>query len=156
MKSQTKKGIALVEVLFGVAIAGLVIVFVSHTLTLFVIGAGETRIKTKALYLAEEGMESVRYLRDSSWSLFDTELSNGTTYYLAMATSSFATTTVPEVIDGTYTRSFEITEVRRDADDDIVDSGGTVDPDSRYITFTVGWGTASVTLSSLMSNLFDS
>ena len=155
MKRKTESGIALVEVIVGIAITGLVLVFVSHTITLFVTGAAETRTRTKALYLAEEGVEVMRYMRDSDWNIIDTELSNDTSYYLTVATTSLATTTTPEIIDGTYTRSFSLSEVRRDADDDIVSSGGTVDSHSRFITFSVGWGTATVTLPSLLTNIHD-
>lgn len=156
MYGMHERGITIVEVIIGVAIAGLVIVFISHTITLFLVSSGATLQKTKALYLAEEGLEIMRYLRDEDWSTIDDELSNGTTYYLSVATSTLGTTTVPEVIDGIYTRSFELSEVRRDnATDDIVSSGGSVDGGSRWVTFFVSYDSATVTMETLLTNIFD-
>lgn len=155
MHTRAHRGITIVEVIIGVAIMALIVAFISYTITLFVQSSDGALKRTQALYLAEEGIEIMRYLRDSDWNTLDSELTNDTTYYLDVATTTLATTTTPELIDDTYTRSFELTEVRRDGDDDIVDSGGTIDDGSRYVTFSVSWDTATVTLTALLTNIHD-
>lgn len=146
------RGLTLIEVLIGVAIAGLVIVFIAHTITLFTAASEEALDRTQALYLAEEGIEILRYLRDADWNTIENELSVGTTYYFDVSTTTLATTTVVETI-GQFTRSFELSEVERDSDDDIISSGGTVDSGSRFATVTVSWGSESVSLTSLLTDL---
>lgn len=150
--ARTQRGITIVEVIIGVAVAGLVIVFISHTITLFVQASEAALDKTQALYLAEEGTEILRYLRDADWDTIENDLVVGTTYYFDVATTTLATTTAPEVI-GKYTRSFELAAVERDSDDDIVDSGGTVDDGSRFATVSVSWGSESVELTALLTDL---
>jgi len=150
----THKGISLVEVVIGVAIAGLVIVFVSHTLTLFFASSEETLNRTQALYLAEEGQEILRYVRDEDWDTIGTDLSVGTTYYFYVSDTEIGTTTAPETV-GDFARSFVLSNVARDntTDDDIVFSGGTNDAGSRFATTTVSWGSDSVSLFSLLTNI---
>lgn len=155
MHTRAQRGITIVEVIVGVAIMALIVAFISYTITLFVQSSNEALKRTQALYLAEEGIETMRYLRDSDWNTLDTELANDTTYYLHVATTTLATTTTPERIDDTYTRSFELTEVWRDGDDDIVDAGGSIDDGSRYVTFSVSWDTATVSMTTLLTNIHD-
>lgn len=148
-----QKGISLVEVVIGVAIAGLVIVFVSHTITLFLATSEETLNRTKALYLAEEGQEILRYIRDMDWDEIDAlTVPAGTTYYLEVTDTTLSTTTTAEVIDSTYTREFVLSSVERDGNDDITTSG-TPDDGSLFVTFTVDWGISSTSLTTLLTNI---
>lgn len=154
MKYITSKGVSVIEVLVGVAILGVALVFISHTIALF--ASSELRVleQTQALYLAEEGQEIMRYLRDEDWSNIS-NLTTGVTYYFDVATTSLATTNTVETINGTYTRSVVVESVRRDGNDDVVASGGTADPGSRVVTVTVSWGSDSVSLESILSNLYN-
>lgn len=152
-KSMRTRGVSMVEVLIGVAIVGLLVVVISHSLTLYFTASTKTLTQTQALYLAEEGQEILRYLRDADWTDISS-LTNDTPYYLDVTDTTLAITSTPEVIDGTFLRRFEVSEVRRDnSTDDIVTSGGSVDTDARYVTFSVGWGTATVTVPALLTNI---
>lgn len=151
------RGITLVEVLIGVAIASLILIFSTNAIALF-INAGRTAAeKTKAVYLAEEGLELMRFVRDQSWNNIST-LSTSGTHYLRVTTTTVTTTVTPESIDG-YRRSFTIQNVYRNTvSDDIVastTSGAVADTQSKYIRMTVQWGTptTTVSLTSILSNL---
>jgi type II secretory pathway pseudopilin PulG len=148
-KKGSQKGITSIEIVIGVSIAALVLIFTTNTIVLFVNANRTVSEKTKALYLIEDGLELVRYLRDGSWSTLSS-LSANTTYYVSVAPTSIGITTVPQVVDG-YTRSFRISNVYRNSTtDDIVASttGGSVaDTSSKYITMTTAWGTPTSTLS---------
>ena len=154
LNNKKYRGIALTEVILGAAVAGIILVGISHTLTLFLKASNGTLEQTKALYLAEEGHELLRYIRDENWNTLD-GLTTGTTYYLTVSTTTIGTTTTPEVIDTDYTRSFVLNNLNRDSNDDFVESGGSSDPDSRIVTVTVSWGSKSVTLDSILTNIFD-
>lgn len=154
MRKPAEQGIALIEVLVGVAVASLVIGLIIYSVGLFFAGSKVAIERTQALYLAEEGIEILRYLRDDDWSTFDTDLTIGTTYYFDVTSAYVATTTSPEIIDSTYTRSFVLGAVERDGDDDITTSG-TVDTGSKHVTVTVAWGAESVVLETILTNLHE-
>ncbi len=152
--SNKKRGIALIEILIGTSILTIVLSFISYTLLLFLDTSDLALEQTRALYLAEEGQEFLRYLRDEDWNTI-ADLTEGNTYYLSIATTTVSITSTPEVVDGTFTRTVVVDELRRDGDGDFVESGGTVDNGGRVITVTVSWNGKDVTLSSILTNLYD-
>jgi type II secretory pathway pseudopilin PulG len=152
-----ERGITAIEVVIGVAIAALILIFVSNTIALF-INAGRTASeRTKALYLVEDGLELVRFVRDERWSNISS-LSTNSTHYLNVTPTTITTTVTPEYIDG-YRRSFRIQNVYRNSTtDDIVastTSGSVVDTGSKYVTMTVEWGnpTTSLSMTSILVDL---
>ena len=153
-KNQQQNGIAIIEILIGTSILTLVLAFISYTLLLFLDTSDLALEQTQALYLAEEGQELMRYLRDEDWQTIS-DLTEGNTYYLDIATSTIGLSSTPEVIDGTFTRAVVVDELRRDSNDDFVESGGMVDSGGRVITVTVSWGSRDVVLTLILTNLYD-
>lgn len=144
------RGVSIVEVVIGVSIAALAIAFMSHTIVRYASVGTETLDRTRAVFLAEEGLELVRYLHDDSWTNMSS-LTSGTSYYLTISTTTIATTTVPALIDGQYTRTITTSPVyRATANDDIVASTSAaskaLDPDTVLVTATVLWGTPTTTV----------
>jgi len=151
------KGFTVIEILVGVSLLALIVIFTTHSLTLHFASGALVQQKTKALYLAEEGQEILRYLRDEDWNAI-TDLTADTQYYFAVATSTVATTTSLELIDTRYTRSFVLREAYRDANDDLVASttgGSSIDTGSYIAEVSVVWGANSVSLDGLLTNVFD-
>jgi len=146
------QGITLVEALVGIAIISMILVFVMYTQNLY-FGVAETALQTtKATYLAEEGQEFLRYLRDEDWGQLDS-LTTGTTYYFTVSGGAIDITTTPEVVDGVYSRSFTLAPLNRSVSGDFVTTGGTSDGESRIATVTVSGGEASVSLTTIMANI---
>ncbi len=143
-----KRGVTAIEVAVGVSIASLILIFTMQSLSLFINTGRTVSEKTKAVYLAEDGIEIVRYIRDDSWNTVSA-LSTSATHYLNVTSSALVFTSTPEVIDG-YTRSFRISNVYRNSSDDIVastTSGATADTQSKYIEMRVVGGTPVATTS---------
>ncbi|MCA9363811.1 hypothetical protein KC727_01170 [Candidatus Kaiserbacteria bacterium] len=138
------RGITAVEALVGITIVAMVLVFGAHTVIRFLTVGGEVGEKTQALYLAEEGLEMVKFIRDVEWDTI-AGLTDGATYYLSVSGVSVVVSGTPETI-GIFSRSFVVEPVERNADDDIVASG-TDDDDSKYVTVTVSWGSPAQSLS---------
>ncbi len=160
-KKINNRGITLIEVAIGVTILSLTVLLSIFTMSQFIELRKETQQKTKALYLAEEGQEILRYLRDEDWHTFGTDLSVETRYFLHASSTYVATTTVPEIIDGQYHREFMLYEVNRDnTSDDIVSSttGSSYDDSNAFeVVVRVGYGEGSgtTTLRSILTNIFD-
>jgi len=150
-------GVSAVEVLIGVAIASLVLIFAANAIILFINSGRTVSEKTKGLYLAEEGLELVRFIRDQAWTNVS-GLSTNSTHYLRVTGTTVTTSGTSEVIDG-FQRSFRVQNVYRNSTtDDIVASttGGSVaDTNSKYVFMTVVGGnpTTTVTLTSVLSDL---
>lgn len=147
------RGVTIVEALVGTSILAVALVFISVTITLVASTAGDTVDRLRAVYLAEEGHELVRHLRDEDWTTEIAARTIGTAYYVAVATSTIDLSTTPDLIDGTFTRSVTFSQARRDANDDLIASGGANDTDARRVTVTVTWGSESFSSESLISNV---
>lgn len=136
------RGIALIEIIVGVAIVAASFLMLGNIAQLSVRLADVGTQRLQAVFLASEGIEAVRAVRDRGWTLYIAPLSTSTIHYLLFdgMSGEWRTTTTAQIIDGVFARSFTLGEVRRDASDDIVASGGTVDSDTRRIDMTVAWG----------------
>jgi hypothetical protein len=110
----------------------------------------------KAELIAEEGIEAIRLIKSGGFEKI-TALTPGGKYYFSLATSSWGVTTTPEVIDGMYYRSFTPYQVMRNASDDIVSTGGTIDPSTFRFQVRVDWNWRNATntaiYESYMTNL---
>ncbi len=155
--SHNQKGITAIEIVFGVSIAGIILVFGINAIVLFVNSARAVTEQTQALYLVEDGLELIRFARDNNWAQISV-LPLNTTRYLNVTNASVVPTATPEIING-FTRSFKVNNVYRDpATDDIVAStspGSVADSDSKYVTMTVTWGTSGkkVELETILTNI---
>lgn len=154
-KTLPEQGVFLVEVLIAVSIAVTVAVFVSATIALFVTVREGLTQEARKYYLAEEGYEIVRFLRDEDWDTI-TSLTAGQHYGLAVSTTTLAITTAPEVTAGAYTRTIVVGPLRRATNGEIVSSGGTVDNQGRTVEVFVVDGRGTTTLKAILVNLWPS
>lgn len=150
-------GFTSIEVIIGVVIAGVVFIYAGNAIGSFINTARDVTLKTEALYLAEDGLELVRYMRDNNWTNMSA-IPADTTRYLSVSSTTVRATTTSEVI-GIYRRSFTVQNVYRNSStDDIVASttGGSVaDSDSKYVFMNVSWGspTTTVTLTTILADI---
>lgn len=159
-----QKGLGLLEIIIAVAIISFSLFALARAAQVALSLVDQTTRISRSLFLLEEGMESVKSLRDRSWSAHIAPLSEGISYYPVFDNFWELETLNPGPIDGTFTRTLEVENVyRRDLDDDIVDPGApdpkTLDPGTKKITVTVSWqspvGTRSRQLETYLSNIFD-
>jgi type II secretory pathway pseudopilin PulG len=147
-KTHTTKGITAIEVVIGVSIAALVLTFATHSLVRFINTGRSVTEKTQALYLAEEGLELIRFVRDSAWSNIS-GLPLNSARHLSITSGAITITTTPEYIE-TFRRSFTVQNVYRNNSDDIVastTSGAVADDKAKYVTVSIDFGTPTTTVS---------
>ncbi|RJQ33649.1 type II secretion system protein [Candidatus Parcubacteria bacterium] len=155
---QKKNGFVLVEALIASAILALVLAAgIGAFLLTMRTGLGNAA-EVQSAFLAEEGLEALRIMRDNGWSTNISPLTASSTYYLVFDGTTWDATTTNSFIDDTFERSIVLFEVSRDSNETIVTSGGTEDPDTRLAVVSVSWreGDATTTrsLSAYMSNVF--
>ena len=109
----------------------------------------------KGAYLAEEGIEAVKIIRDTGWSNI-TNLTDNTNYYLYFDTSSstnniWKATSTASLVDSIFTRIFTLNPVYRDTDGRVVQSGGTLDLHTKKITVSISWKSKIATTTKSLS-----
>lgn len=132
-------GFGLVEVVVGIGIIGVLLFSLGQIGQLALRTILHASSASRALFLAQEGTEALRILRDQSWGTNIAPLATTTTYYINFDGASFTLPTAPPaLIDSTFTRTLAVEDVFRDGSDDIAPSG-TLDTKTKKITVTVSW-----------------
>jgi type II secretory pathway pseudopilin PulG len=144
-----QKGFFLVEVVVAASIIATVLMLLLGSISNSVEASQRSLERTQASYLLEEGAEAVRSIRDTSWATI-AALTNGTTYYLSWSGTAWSLTTTPSTVDA-FTRTVVLSAVSRDSTDDIVESGGTLDTDTRKVVITTTWSAQSASRSENVS-----
>lgn len=139
------RGFGFIEAVISAGIATIIITGMLAMFQSYVRAALHLPERVQASFLAEEGLEALRSIRDKEWEDFG-ELSG--TGYLSFGESGWQATATPEYVEGML-RSFNVSNVSRGAGDDIVLSGGVNDPLTKKAEVTVAWqeGGATTTLS---------
>lgn len=161
MNKHSRQGISVFEVVIAVSIIALISVSVIAAFHFYLRAGLDLTSRVQATLLAEEGIEGVRYLRDSSWDTYIAPLQEGTTYYLLFSGSVWEATTTASRIDGIFTRTLLAENVYRNASDDIVPSttpSSTLDPGTRKIVVEVEWNISTtsrgdIILESYLTNI---
>jgi type II secretory pathway pseudopilin PulG len=144
MKTKTifknsKKGFGLLEVVISASILSIFIVSIVAVFQTMMTFSLSSVKETQASFLAEEGIEAVKSLRDRDWDSNIATLNSGTDYYISYVDGTgWVSTTVAGQVDE-FTRNFTAMDVYRDGDGKIVDSGGTLDPNTKKIEVDVSW-----------------
>ena len=151
-----KKGMSLVEVLVAIFIFTIILSSLILISNMYLSGAGDNLKITQAAYLAEEGIEAVKTIRDSGWANISS-LNSGQTYYLYFNTVSWQATTT-KIYSDSFLRSFILEDVKRDpSTKDISDSGVFDSNDkTKKLTVFVSWpGKTGTTTKSLKTYITD-
>ena len=153
------KGFGLIEIVIASAVISVALISLSLVFVLANRLTMRATEQVRANFIAEEGIEVMRFLRDKSWSTHLESLTAGVDYYISFnpATSAWSiTTTNPGLIDQTFQRIIRVSAVQRDASDDIVTSGGSIDSDTFKITSIVSWDIAeSINVETYLSNIYE-
>ncbi|MGM0628892.1 MAG: type IV pilus modification PilV family protein [Patescibacteria group bacterium] len=155
---ETNRGITIVEILFAVAIMASFIGVLSLAFMLYLQVAAAGPKHTAAVFLADEGIEAVRTIRGRGWGDEIESLTEGETYYLHFSEGEWTATTTEQVIDGAFVRKVTFSEVKRDGDDKIAETGS-VDEGARRVDVSVNWdgliGQSEVEMSAYIMDVLD-
>lgn len=150
-------GFSLVEVIIAVSIATFSILAVWRVYTFFIELSLSNPALFQASFLAEEGIEAVKFMRDDGWTEKIAPLSSDISYHLAFDGSGWEATTTPILIDNRFYRLVNFANVYRDSSGNIVDSGSP-DANTKKISVTVSWqkntGTTTKEIITYVSNIF--
>lgn len=153
-------GFGLIEVVVGVSIIAVFLFVVAEVGRFSFRLVDSSGARLQAAFLLEEGIETVRGLRDAGWDVNIEPLLLDTDYWLRFSSEVWLTTSSPQdLIDSRFDRRVKVFAVGRNSNDDIVDSGGTTDLDTKKVTVSVSWSdrgaTTTSTVSTYITNLFN-
>jgi prepilin-type N-terminal cleavage/methylation domain-containing protein len=163
LKKQLKlnKGFSLVEILIGSSIICVSLILIVNLETGISKMGFNSMKRVQAQMLAEEGVTSIRNIRNSSWQNISV-LNNDVPYrlYWDQIINTWTATTSVVLIDNSFDRTVTFSAVNRDvATFDVVSSGGVVDNDTRKFVVDVSWldtnGTSTRSISSYIYNIFN-
>ncbi len=145
MPPAQKNGFGLIETIIGASLVTIIIVGIGSVSRSALNLSKHNLEETKAQFLLVEAAEALRAQRDNGWN-YISSLSTSTAYYILFSTSTtqWISTTTKIVIDGTYTRTVNLSDVFRNGTDDIVPSG-TYDNGSKKGRISVSWNTTGAT-----------
>ena len=148
--SGNSKGISIIELLVGTGILTLstsaLLGFLAFTITT----SSFLKQQTEATALAQEALEAVRTFRDGTgWNDDDPQneydglgqVQTDVAYRVALSGDvppRWQLIAGSETI-GMFSRSVTFESVQRDVDDNIVESGGVQDPNTKKVSVTVSW-----------------
>lgn len=153
------RGFGTVELVVAIALASVA------TLGVFQVSQSSLKLsgialeRARAGFLLQEGTEAMRYLRDKGWQENIAVLVPDQDYYLSFQEGAgYALVQDAEsLIDGLFQRTMRVSEVMRDDDDDIAETG-TLDPETRKVQVTVSWmrqgGLQDESIEFYLTNLF--
>jgi len=143
-------GQSLIEVIIAVS---LLVIFATGAVVAVLGSFVASRLaeeETQAAYLATEGLEAVKSIRDQNWNGLTNNnhgLSNANGFWEFLGESDMDTSEK-------YTRVITISDVERDTNGDIVQSGGTIDPDTKKAVAEVSWHFLPSGLSSVVETIY--
>lgn len=153
-----KQGISIIEIVISAALITIAIVGIIGAINVFLAISIKNTNQAQSALLIEETLEIIQHLRDETFSGNFSNMSLNSDYYLDWNGVDYSTTTTPVLVNDKFTRKFQVSSVSRNSDDDIVSSGGTVDPDTLLVDVFVSWpessGTASTTSQFLIHNVY--
>lgn len=152
-----RKGFTLVEVVIASALVLSAVLALLGIHSLYLRTAFSNANAVKAAFLIEEGIEAVRFMRDASWDANIAPLSLSTEYGIVFNGTGWQTSTQTYVENFSRTASFSA--VSRDANGDIVASGGSVDPRTLLLRVSVSWpntnGTTTKSISTYITDIYE-
>lgn len=152
-------GISLVEIVIGASIVAVALVVLVNSYALTARYALSDTKVLKSAMLSEEGVEVLKFMRDSGWATNIAPLTNGTTYRFLWNGSKWVSATNAFFIDSRFDRTFVLSAVNRDASNNVVSSGGTFDSGSKKATISVAWregsATTTKTIEMYLFNIFN-
>lgn len=155
-----RRGFGLIETVVGAAIVSVVLFGLAEVGQFTFRLTDEANFKIRASYLAEEGLEAARTMRDGGWSENIAPRALDTDYFFNFAGGQWQMGLAPvPPVDNVFGRRIRFSAVYRGAEDDIVSSGGALDPNAKKVTVDAWWSNrgraATTTISTYLTNLFN-
>lgn len=152
---KNKKGILVIEILIVIAVIGIAFSAIFGTIAFSLKNLNLLKETTRANVLAQETMEQVRNFRDeTNWNNNGLAvLTTNVNYYPQKSGTPVQWQLVlgTELVDG-FARRVVFENVNRDSSGNIIESGGTEDPDTKKVTVFISWQSQEIQVVTYLTN----
>lgn len=141
VKNKNLRGAILVELLIVITVIVIGLVYLSILFSFSIRSIDSAEYAVKATFLAQELLEGARSYRDRTpWDGGLGSVSLETPYHLekSFINDRWKLVFGTQIEDG-FERKIIFSSVQRDLNDDIVESGGSIDPNTKKATAVIGW-----------------
>lgn len=153
---KSHRGISIIEILITIAIISIALTSLLGVATFTLKISTLLKETNQANNLAQETIEAVRNFRDgTTWNTNGLGvLTTGVSYHLQKSADTPAKWQLiqGEEIINNFTRKVIFSTVMRDTNDNIIEAGGTVDPNTKKVTATVSWKEKKVEIVTYLTN----
>lgn len=139
-----KNGFGLIEIVISITLISVALFAFATTSRIAFRAVNEASDRQRAGFLAEEGIEALKTIRDDDWTNISL-LTLNQSYHLVFLGGVWNATTTVQLIDGLFTRTFTLSEVFRDPANDNIASSGESDSDTRKVKIEIDWQTYNAT-----------
>jgi len=139
MKNSFIKGISIVEIIIASAIIATSVVGIIGAIQIYLKIVHQNARETQAVLLLDETAEAVQSLRDINYGLYIANASLSSTYTIFWDGAQYQLSTSTITLPYDMSRTIVFKNVFRDSSDQIVESGGTLDSDTKKATITISW-----------------
>lgn len=157
MRNQ-QQGFGLIEMVIGATVLSVSLLGISSFFQKTLEVSTLTQSAVQGDYLLEEGVEAVKLLRDAGYANSIAKLSTTSPTYLTWNGTNWATSSANIFIDGKFERKITVSEVYRNASEDI-SGAGTLDQNTRLVAVSVAWSlkgaTTTRTIQTYVTNIFN-
>ncbi|MDQ2933058.1 MAG: hypothetical protein M3Q80_01620 [bacterium] len=130
-------GLSIIEIIITAAIVVTLVTAAASAWQLNIRISNVSMNQSQAALILEETGEILQLLRDENWTRNIAPLTLGTTYQLAWSNNKYITTTTQNIIRGKYVRTFTLSSVNRDTNDNITSTGGTLDSNTKKVAISI-------------------
>ena len=151
-----ERGFSLIEILITSSVLITVVTGMVGALQLYMRLAAGDRDKAQAASLTQEASEALQLMRDIDWTDIEA-LQEDTAYQLYWSGSVYTATTTDILLNDKYVRTFTLSTLYRDGNDNVAESG-TEDENGRRVlieVFASSTPSAIMTAELLLLNLYE-
>lgn len=153
-----KRGISIVEIIVASAIIAISVVGIVGAIQVYLKVVHQNTRETQAVLLLDETAEALQYMRDDSFSTHFDSITFGNTYTIFWTASGYELSTSTISLPYDMRRTVVFSEIERDANDQITNSG-TVDDGTIKAAITISWpykeDLKNITSEMLIHNTYD-
>ena len=160
MDNKKSSGVGLIEAIVVISIMSTAFVAIIGAIVFFIRGGLFATEQVQALFLLDESVEAVRFMRDEGYTVNITPLVGAGPTYLTVDGSGWSATSTNNPVLGKYTRTIEISEVYRKVSDDTIVPSTSGDPKALdagtvRLETTISWGMSSLTNTTYVTDLHE-
>lgn len=152
-------GFGLMEIIAASAVMVMVVLAVFDAFSVYIRTSKNNLDSVKASYLAEEGIEAVKIMRDAGWIQKISTITEGTAFRVGWNGTTWTSTSSSALIDGKFDRVIVLNNACRDGGTNSFIQCGTSDPNARKVSVAVSWrnnnATTTKVLETYITNLFE-